>query len=96
MRNVADKSVPRLLTDEQRERRLQAYFELQNKLKEDLDTDCPPPYSPNLTACDFFLFPRLKRDMKLKHFTTAEEVKQKSLEGIKNILISEFNNCFEQ
>ena len=35
MRRVAAKFVPRLLTDEQRERRLQACVELQNQLEED-------------------------------------------------------------
>ena len=37
MRRVAAKFVPRLLTGEQREPRLQACFELQNQLKEDPD-----------------------------------------------------------
>ena len=37
MGRVAAKFVPRLLTNEQRERRLQACFELQNQLKEDPD-----------------------------------------------------------
>ncbi|PNF22071.1 hypothetical protein B7P43_G09295 [Cryptotermes secundus] len=26
-----------------------------------------PPYSPDLAPCDFFLFPRMKRDMKGKN-----------------------------
>ncbi|KYQ48450.1 hypothetical protein ALC60_00181 [Trachymyrmex zeteki] len=43
-----------------------------------------------------FLFPRLKRNMKGKRFATVEEVKQKSLEGLKDIPMSEFKNCFEQ
>ncbi|UYV73896.1 hypothetical protein LAZ67_11001326 [Cordylochernes scorpioides] len=30
-----------------------------------------PPYSPDLAPCDFFLFPRLKRDMKGKHWETV-------------------------
>ena len=34
--------------------------------------------------------------MEAKRFATVEEVKQKSLEGIKNITISEFKKCFEQ
>ena len=37
MGRVAAEFVPRLLTSEQRERRLQAYFELQNQLKENPD-----------------------------------------------------------
>ncbi|KYN38445.1 hypothetical protein ALC56_07183, partial [Trachymyrmex septentrionalis] len=46
--------------------------------------------------CDFFLFPKFKRNMKGKRFATVEEVKQKSLEGLKDIPMSEFKNCFEQ
>ena len=58
--------------------------------------DPPHPYSPDLAPWDFFFFPRLKKDMEGKRFATVEEVKQKSLEGIKNIPISEFKKCFEQ
>ncbi|KYN36517.1 hypothetical protein ALC56_09112, partial [Trachymyrmex septentrionalis] len=35
-------------------------------------------------------------NMKGKRFATVEEVKQKSLEGLKDIPMSEFKNCFEQ
>nr|CAH7754411.1 unnamed protein product [Callosobruchus chinensis] len=55
-----------------------------------------PPYLPDLAPCDFFLFPRLKKDMKGKRFASVEEVKQKSLEGLKNIPKSEFKKRFEQ
>lgn len=55
-----------------------------------------PLYSPDLAPCDSFLFPTLKMDMKGKRFATVEEVKQKSPEGLKDIPISEFKNCFEQ
>ncbi|UYV62539.1 hypothetical protein LAZ67_2000982 [Cordylochernes scorpioides] len=30
-----------------------------------------PPYSPELAPCDFFLFPRLKREMEGKHWETV-------------------------
>ena len=55
-----------------------------------------PPYSPDLAPYDFFLFPRLKKDMKGKLFATVKEVKQKSPEGLNNIPINEFTKCFEQ
>ncbi|KYN40738.1 hypothetical protein ALC56_05049, partial [Trachymyrmex septentrionalis] len=55
-----------------------------------------PMHSPDLAPCDFFLFPKFKRNMKGKRFATVEEVKQKSLEGLKDIPMSEFKNCFEQ
>jgi len=36
-----------------------------------------PPHSSDLAPCDFFLFPRMKRDMKGKRFADIEEVKKK-------------------
>ena len=99
MGRVAAKLVPRLLTGEQRERRLQACFESFKISSKGMTPIAPPPhpsYSPDLATCDFFLFSRLKRDMKGKRFSTVEEVKQKSLEGLKNIPISKFKKCFEQ
>ena len=44
-----------------------------------------PPYSPDLAPCDFFLFPKLKRPMKGRTFTTIEEIKTASLEELKAI-----------
>jgi histone-lysine N-methyltransferase SETMAR len=34
-----------------------------------------PPYSPDLTVCDFFLFPRLKSTLKGKRFQDVKEIK---------------------
>ena len=36
-----------------------------------------PPYSLDLAPCDFFLFPRMKRDLKGKRFQNVEEVRGK-------------------
>jgi len=45
------------------------------------------PYSPNLTPCDFFLFPRMKRDLKGKRFQNVEEVREKTMEAPKAITL---------
>ena len=37
-----------------------------------------PPYSPNLVPCDFFLFPKLKLQMKGRRFDNIEEIKEES------------------
>lgn len=37
-----------------------------------------PPYSPDLAANDFILFPRMKRDMKEKRFADVDEIKNKT------------------
>lgn len=55
-----------------------------------------PPYSPDLAPCDFFLFPRMKRDMKGKRFADITEVKTKTTEALSAITEDEFKNCFEQ
>ena len=35
-----------------------------------------PPYSPDLTPADFFLFPKLKTTLKGHHFQTTEEIQE--------------------
>ena len=55
-----------------------------------------PPYSPDLAPCDFFLFPRMKRQMKGKSFADISEVKMKTLEFLNNSSTEEFQKCFQQ
>ena len=35
-----------------------------------------PPYSPDLVACDFWLFPKLKSPLKGKRFQTVDEIQE--------------------
>jgi hypothetical protein len=44
-----------------------------------------PPYSPDLTPCGFFLFPRMKGQKKGKRFAVVRKVKKKTLEILNNI-----------
>jgi len=41
------------------------------------DNGFTPPFSPDLAPCDFFLFTRMKRDLKGKCFQNVEEVRGK-------------------
>ena len=54
------------------------------------------PYSPNLTLTNFFWFTQMKKVLKGKYFAKVKEVKQKTVEALKDIKINEFKNCFEQ
>jgi histone-lysine N-methyltransferase SETMAR len=36
----------------------------------------PPPYSPDLAPCDFYLFPKLKSNLKGYHFGTVENLRK--------------------
>jgi hypothetical protein len=37
-----------------------------------------PPYSPDLTPCDFFPFPKIKLKLKGRRFDTIEEIEAES------------------
>ena len=37
-----------------------------------------PPYSPDLAPCDFALFPKLKGELKGKHFNDLDELRSES------------------
>lgn len=54
-----------------------------------------PPYSPDMAPCDFFLFPKLKRPMKGRRFSSIEEIKAESLRMLKDMPKSEYQECFE-
>jgi histone-lysine N-methyltransferase SETMAR len=40
-----------------------------------LEQSPPPPYSPDLAPCDFYLFHKLKSALKGTHFQSVDEVK---------------------
>ena len=45
-------------------------------------SDSPPPYSPDLAHCDFFLFPKTKLRLKGRRFDTTEEIHAETQEVI--------------
>ena len=55
-----------------------------------------PPYSSDVATRDFFLFPRMKGQMKGKRFLDVSEMKNKTLEVLNNISTEEFQKCFQQ
>ena len=40
-----------------------------------------PPYSPDLVPCDFFLFPKMKLQLKGRCFDTGEEIESQKVLG---------------
>ncbi|GFX84297.1 protein GVQW3 [Trichonephila clavipes] len=55
-----------------------------------------PPYLPDLSPCDFFLFPKLKNHLKGYHFGTLENIQTAVINQLKAIPISEFHKCYEE
>jgi len=54
-----------------------------------------PPYSPDLTPCDFCLFPNIKSVLKGTHFVSVENVKTKTAEILNSLTEHDLRNCFE-
>jgi transposase len=67
-------------------------FLAQNKI-----TTLPhPPYSPDLAPSDFFLFPKLKTNLKEHHFGTVENVQAAATRALYNISSGDFLRCYEE
>ena len=55
-----------------------------------------PSYSPDLSPSDFFLFPRLKKCLKGRHFGTLQNIQKTVTDLLKSIPASEFQHCYEE
>ncbi|KAG5310893.1 MOS1T transposase, partial [Acromyrmex insinuator] len=54
-----------------------------------------PPHSPDLAPCDFFLFPRLKRELKGKHWESVENIQKHVTTFLRDIPVEEFQRAFQ-
>ncbi|KAI6656990.1 hypothetical protein LOD99_16291 [Oopsacas minuta] len=54
-----------------------------------------PPYSPDLAPCDFWLFPRLKDQLRGRRFSTNEELRGALFQAIGDIPKEEWKKCFD-
>lgn len=55
-----------------------------------------PPYSPDLAPADFYLFPRLKDQLKGRRFESAEEVEAATKDAMRGVSKNGFQECFQQ
>ena len=53
-----------------------------------------PPYSPDLSPCDFVLFPKLKFHLKGRHFGTVEHIEKALTDQLKAIPVSDYQRCY--
>jgi hypothetical protein len=54
----------------------------------------PPPYSPDLAPCDFFLFPKMKIKLKGRKFDTVEEIQAKLQKVLNTLTQKDFQDSF--
>ena len=55
-----------------------------------------PPYSLDLSPCDFFLFPRLKNHLKWRYFGNMDNIQKSVTDELKGIPTEAFQHCYEQ
>ena len=55
-----------------------------------------PPYSPDLAPCDFFLFPKMKLQLKGRRFDTVEEIQRESQNVLGRLREQDFQHAFQQ
>jgi len=55
-----------------------------------------PPYSRDLSPCDFFLFPKLKFHLKGRHFGTVGNIEKAVTDQLKVIPVSDYQRCYEE
>jgi len=54
-----------------------------------------PAYSPDLEPSDFFLFPKIKKILKGRHFDDIYDIRSNRTAALKAIPQNQFQNCFE-
>jgi len=55
-----------------------------------------PPYSPDQSPCDFFLFPKLKFHLKGRHFWTVDNVQKVMTDQLRALLHEDFQHCYRK
>ena len=55
-----------------------------------------PPYSPDLSPCDFWLFPKLKEKLRSCRYETIEEMKEAVTKVIDTLTHQDFHGTFQK
>lgn len=55
----------------------------------------PPPYSPDLAPCDFFLFPKIKDKMRGITFLSSDEAVEYYKNLVSTVSQEEWHHCFK-
>jgi hypothetical protein len=54
-----------------------------------------PPYSPDMTPCDFFLFPNMKLKLKERRFDTIQDIQAESQSVLDTLTEKDFQQTFQ-
>ena len=54
-----------------------------------------PAYSPDVAPSDFFLFPKIRKILKGRHFDDIDDIWSNTTAALMAIPQNQFQNCFE-
>ena len=55
-----------------------------------------PPYSPDLVPCDFWLFSKLKENLRGSRFETIEEMEEAVMRVVDTFTLEDFQGVFQK
>ena len=55
-----------------------------------------PPYSPDLASCDFWMFPRPKRELRGCRFEDVEEMKEAVTKALDTFTLEDYQQAFKK
>ena len=55
-----------------------------------------PPYSPDLAPCDFWLFPKLKKNLRGNRYSTIEDMKEAVTRVLNTLTQEDFQGAFQK
>jgi len=55
-----------------------------------------PPYSPDLSPCEFVSFPRVKNHLEGRHFGTLDNIQKSVTDELKGIPAEALQQCYKQ
>jgi hypothetical protein len=61
-----------------------------------LEPSITPPYSPDLSLPDYFLFPKLKMKLKGLHFADVAEIQETVTDELQKVHKEEFSAAFQK
>ncbi|KYQ49726.1 hypothetical protein ALC60_11199 [Trachymyrmex zeteki] len=67
-----------------------------NLAKNNIATIDHPPYSPDITPCDFYLFPKIKNIIRGEHFVDVNTIKRKTTKLLKELTKEDMQHCFQE
>ena len=96
MQKICVKLVPENLTHEQKENRRNVCLDVLESIEKGISVVLQPSYSPYLSPCDFFFFPKLKFHFKGRHFGTVGYIQKIVTDQLRALTHENFQHCYRE